>query len=101
MSATFNLISAGAAREPITPPLEVGFLTSSIEGTWAPFQRVRKPLYARALVLEGAASASGAGHRRAVAAALLWVFAGRNAGLGALATHYAGRSNVARFAAPA
>jgi len=36
----------------ITPPLEVGFLMSSVQGRWEPFRSVRTPLTARALVLE-------------------------------------------------
>jgi hypothetical protein len=46
---------AGAASIDITPPLEVGLLMSSVDGRWAPFRAVRKPLFARALVLEGTA----------------------------------------------
>jgi len=45
-------LAAGAGRAEITPPLEVGLLMSSVEGRWEPFQGVRKPLFARALVLE-------------------------------------------------
>jgi hypothetical protein len=44
---------AGAAREEITPPLEVGLLISSLNGQWAPFESVRQPLFARAVMLEG------------------------------------------------
>jgi hypothetical protein len=47
-------LAAGAASVEITPPLEAGPLMSSVEGRWAPFTGVRKPLFARALVLEGA-----------------------------------------------
>jgi neutral ceramidase len=36
----------------ITPPLEVGLLTSSVNGTYAPFESVRLPLKARVLVLK-------------------------------------------------
>ena len=45
-------LAAGAASVEITPPLAVGLLMSSVEGRWAPFTAVRKPLFARALVLE-------------------------------------------------
>ncbi|MCC6494409.1 MAG: hypothetical protein IT424_15470 [Pirellulales bacterium] len=47
-----RMILAGAARQEITPPLEAGLLMSSVEGRWAPFEGVRRPLYARALALE-------------------------------------------------
>lgn len=43
---------AGAAVIDITPPLDVGLLTSSVRGEWKPFESVRSPLKARALVLE-------------------------------------------------
>lgn len=43
---------AGTALADITPPLEVGFLTSSVDGTYAPFRAVRLPLNARVLVLK-------------------------------------------------
>lgn len=36
----------------ITPPLDVGLLTSSVRGEWKPFESIRSPLKARALVLE-------------------------------------------------
>src|ERR1043165_2877042 len=45
-------LSAGAAMADITPPLEVGFLKSSVEGRWEPFRSIRTPLRGRALVLE-------------------------------------------------
>lgn len=48
-------LAAGAASVEITPPLEAGLLMSSVEARWAPFRRVRKPLFARVLVLEGSA----------------------------------------------
>ena len=48
-------LAAGAAAVEITPPLAAGLLMSSVEGRWAPFTAVRKPLFARALVLEGSA----------------------------------------------
>ena len=50
-TAEFGL-KAGTAVIDITPPLEVGLLTSSVRGEWKPFQSVRSPLKARALVLE-------------------------------------------------
>ncbi len=43
----------GAAKAEITPPLEVGILMSAADGKWEPFEGVRSPLYARALVIEG------------------------------------------------
>ncbi|MBO9728623.1 MAG: hypothetical protein J7623_08305 [Chitinophaga sp.] len=46
-----KVLQAGAAIADITPPLEVGLLTSSVEGTYAPFTAVRLPLKARILVL--------------------------------------------------
>jgi neutral ceramidase len=45
-------LKAGAAIIEITPPLEVGFLNSSVRGEWKPFRSVRAPLHARALVFE-------------------------------------------------
>jgi hypothetical protein len=42
---------AGTSVMDITPPLEVGLLTSSVQGLYAPFQSVRLPLKARILVL--------------------------------------------------
>src|SRR4051794_5641416 len=47
-----NRLKAGAALVDITPPLDVGLLTSSVRGEWKPFQTARTPLKARALVLE-------------------------------------------------
>ena len=44
-------LQAGASVTDITPPLEVGLLTSSVNGTYAPFESVRLPLKARVLVL--------------------------------------------------
>jgi neutral ceramidase len=53
--ASSTVLTAGAAVADITPPLQAGLLTSSVEGRWAPFESVRLPLQARALVLgEGA-----------------------------------------------
>jgi hypothetical protein len=43
---------AGAARRRVTPPLWVPYLTSSGNGTHAPFQGVHDELFARALVLD-------------------------------------------------
>src|SRR5688572_12416679 len=45
-------LKAGAAVIEITPPLEVGFLNSSVRGEWKPFKSVRAPLHARALAFE-------------------------------------------------
>ncbi len=42
---------AGTSVTDITPPLEVGLLTSSVHGLYEPFQSVRLPLKARVLVL--------------------------------------------------
>jgi hypothetical protein len=42
---------AGTSVTDITPPLEVGLLTSSVQGLYEPFQSVRLPLKARVLVL--------------------------------------------------
>lgn len=47
-----EFISAGAAEADITPPLEVGFLASSVEKRWEPFRGVRRPLLASVLALE-------------------------------------------------
>ena len=46
-----SILMAGARLTDITPPLEVGLLTSSVNGTYAPFESVRLPLKARVLVL--------------------------------------------------
>ena len=43
---------AGTAVVDITPPLEVGLLTTAVRGEYAPFTSVRLPLKARILVLE-------------------------------------------------
>jgi neutral ceramidase len=45
-------LQAGSATVDLTPPLEAGFLLSAVKGQWQPFQAVRQPLLARALVLE-------------------------------------------------
>jgi len=46
---------AGTAVADITPPLEVGLLTSSVNGLYEPFELVRLPLKARILVLKSGA----------------------------------------------
>lgn len=51
-----SILRAGAAVADITPPLEVGLLTSSVHGRYAPFTSVRLPLKARVLVLSGGAT---------------------------------------------
>jgi hypothetical protein len=45
-------LKAGAAKADITPPLNVGLLTSSVEGKWAPFHSVRMPLMVRVIVIQ-------------------------------------------------
>jgi neutral ceramidase len=45
-------LRAGAGVAPITPPLEVGILMSSVERRYEPFEGVRLPLHARALIVE-------------------------------------------------
>lgn len=45
-------VSAGASVVDITPPLEVGLLTSSVKGEYGAFESVRLPLKARVLVLQ-------------------------------------------------
>lgn len=45
-------LQAGAAVADITPPLEVGLLTSSVKGLYEPFESIRLPLKARILVLQ-------------------------------------------------
>lgn len=47
----FQLL-AGSAVTDITPPLEVGLLTSSVKGLYEPFIGIRLPLKARILVLK-------------------------------------------------
>ena len=42
----------GIAKADITPPLEVGILMSTGRRAWQPFEGVRMPLEARALVVE-------------------------------------------------
>ncbi|MDO6434988.1 hypothetical protein Q4E93_30520 [Flavitalea sp. BT771] len=44
-------LKAGASVVDITPPLEVGLLTSSVRGEYGAFESVRLPLKARVLVL--------------------------------------------------
>jgi neutral ceramidase len=58
-SASGAAWQVGTARVEITPPLEVGILMSSGRQAWAPFQGVRAPLYARALVVESGATRVG------------------------------------------
>lgn len=45
----------GTSVTDITPPLEVGLLTSSVNGLYEPFESVRLPLNARVLVLKSGA----------------------------------------------
>jgi len=45
-------LCAGTAVTDITPPLEVGLLTSSVKAEYAPFESIRTPLKARVLVLQ-------------------------------------------------
>ena len=47
-------LSAGGGSAEITPPLDVGILMSSGRGRWEPFDGVRLPLYARAVVIRKA-----------------------------------------------
>ncbi len=49
----------GTARREITPPREVGILMSSGRRQWAPFEGVRMPLYARAVVVENSRTRIG------------------------------------------
>jgi hypothetical protein len=49
----------GTGRRDITPPLEVGILMSSSRRRWAPFECVRSPLHARAIVIEQGAARVG------------------------------------------
>jgi len=46
------VLRAGTAITDITPPLEVGLLTSSVKGLYEPFKSVRLPLKGRVLVLQ-------------------------------------------------
>jgi neutral ceramidase len=50
-----QILLAGASVTDITPPLEVGLLTSSVRAEYKPFESIRTPLYARILVLKSAA----------------------------------------------
>jgi hypothetical protein len=68
-------LAAGAASSEITPPLEAGLLMSSVEGRWAPFTRVRKPLFARAIVLEETASDDPLAPHRRVAVGSVYLLA--------------------------
>jgi neutral ceramidase len=45
-------LMAGTSVADITPPLDVGLLTSAVKGLYAPFEFVRLPLKARVLVLK-------------------------------------------------
>lgn len=47
-----TLLFAGTALADITPPLEVGLLTSSVKGLYEAFDSVRTPLKARVLALK-------------------------------------------------
>ncbi|WP_285056383.1 hypothetical protein [Pedobacter ginsengisoli] len=47
-----QILLAGASVTDITPPLEVGLLTSSVRGEYKPFESIRTPLHARVLVLK-------------------------------------------------
>jgi hypothetical protein len=47
-----NILAAGTAIVDITPPLEIGLLTSSVKGSFAPFNAIRLPLKARVLALQ-------------------------------------------------
>ena len=53
MARTQLLVGTSVAD--ITPPLEVGLLTSSVNGLYEPFESVRLPLKARVLVLKSGA----------------------------------------------
>jgi neutral ceramidase len=59
MAAGHGTLRAGAGIAEITPPLEVGILMSSLERRWAPFAGVRRPLHARAVVIERGARRVG------------------------------------------
>jgi neutral ceramidase len=72
-------LSAGAAVRDITPPLEVGLLMSSVEGRWAPFESVRKPLLARVVALQGRTPA-GVAQRVAVVALDMLALSGKAVG---------------------
>lgn len=52
LHAETESLLAGVGTADITPPLEVGLLMSSSRQLWAPFEGVRLPLQARALVIE-------------------------------------------------
>jgi hypothetical protein len=52
-----NKLAVGTDIIDITPPLEVGLLTSSVEGSFAPFQSLRLPLKARLLALQSSGEA--------------------------------------------
>lgn len=46
-----NTLEVGTAVVDITPPLEIGLLTSSVKGSFTPFASIRLPLKARVLAL--------------------------------------------------
>ena len=73
------VITAGAAKRDITPPLEVGLLMSSVEGKWMPFEGVRRELFARAIVLRGE-SVSGSIERVAIVSLDLLALSGEALG---------------------
>jgi neutral ceramidase len=52
-----SILMAGVELADITPPLEVGLLTSSVKGEYGSFESVRTPLKARVLVLRSAGEA--------------------------------------------
>ncbi|MGN8070314.1 hypothetical protein [Mucilaginibacter sp. SG564] len=52
---TLSPLLVGTSVTDITPPLEVGLLTSSVNGTYEPFESVRLPLKARVLVFRSGA----------------------------------------------
>jgi neutral ceramidase len=52
-----SILMAGVALADITPPLEVGLLTSSVKGEYGSFESVRTPLKVRVLVLRSAGEA--------------------------------------------
>ena len=52
---THTQLLVGTSVTDITPPLEVGLLTSSVEGLYEPFESVRLPLKARVLVFRSGA----------------------------------------------
>jgi neutral ceramidase len=73
-------LSAGAGAAEITPPLEVGLLMSSVDGRWAEFEGVRKPLQARALVIESRGPGPSRRRRSAIVALDLLALSGKALG---------------------